>query len=104
MQAADKVILALAEADVPVLGSAWVPVDLSRVWARTYKLPLATMGNHPVRNLDREAVEITFRTMVLRSSLVKVIKFRARQATFDTRVSRWYGRKARPRQSRFSTI
>ena len=61
VQAAEKAILALAEANVPVFGICLGHQLICRAFgARTYKLPFGHHGgNHPVRNLDREAVEIT---------------------------------------------
>ena len=61
VQLAGKAILALAESDVPVFGICLGHQLICRAFgATTYKLPFGHHGgNHPVRNLDREAVEIT---------------------------------------------
>lgn len=61
VQAAQKAILALAEADVPVFGICLGHQLICRAFgARTFKLPFGHHGgNHPVRNLDRDVVEIT---------------------------------------------
>ena len=58
---AARAIIGLAEADVPVFGICLGHQLVSRAFGgRTYKLPFGHHGgNHPVRNLDREAVEIT---------------------------------------------
>jgi carbamoyl-phosphate synthase small subunit len=58
---AERAILELAEADVPVFGICLGHQLISRAFgATTYKLPFGHHGgNHPVRNLDRDTVEIT---------------------------------------------
>jgi len=58
---AERAILGLAESGVPVFGICLGHQLICRAFgATTYKLPFGHHGgNHPVRNLDREAVEIT---------------------------------------------
>jgi carbamoyl-phosphate synthase small subunit len=58
---AERAILGLAEANVPVFGICLGHQLICRAFgAKTFKLPFGHHGgNHPVRNLDREAVEIT---------------------------------------------
>ncbi len=61
VERAERAILGLAEADVPVFGICLGHQLISRAFgASTYKLPFGHHGgNHPVRNLDRQSVEIT---------------------------------------------
>jgi carbamoyl-phosphate synthase small subunit len=58
---AQETILAIARAGTPVFGICLGHQLISRAFgARTYKLPFGHHGgNHPVRNLDTGAVEIT---------------------------------------------
>jgi carbamoyl-phosphate synthase small subunit len=59
--AAEEAILHLSEARVPVFGICLGHQLIARAFgATTYKLPFGHHGgNHPVRNLDRDTVEIT---------------------------------------------
>ena len=61
VERAERAILGLAEADVPVFGICLGHQLIGRAFgASTYKLPFGHHGaNHPVRNLDRQSVEIT---------------------------------------------
>ena len=61
VERAERAILRLAEADVPVFGICLGHQLIGRAFgASTYKLPFGHHGgNHPVRNLDRQSVEIT---------------------------------------------
>ncbi len=61
VQAAEEAILALAQADVPVFGICLGHQLICRAFgATTYKLPFGHHGgNHPVRNVDKDRVEIT---------------------------------------------
>jgi carbamoyl-phosphate synthase small subunit len=58
---AERAIVELAEAKIPVFGICLGHQLICRAFgAETYKLPFGHHGgNHPVRNLDRERVEIT---------------------------------------------
>jgi carbamoyl-phosphate synthase small subunit len=61
VEKAERAIVGLAQADVPVFGICLGHQLISRAFgATTYKLPFGHHGgNHPVKNLDLEAVEIT---------------------------------------------
>jgi carbamoyl-phosphate synthase small subunit len=61
VEKASEVITGLAEADVPVFGICLGHQLIARAFgASTFKLPFGHHGgNHPVKNLDRETVEIT---------------------------------------------
>jgi carbamoyl-phosphate synthase small subunit len=61
VERAQGAILGLAEADVPVFGICLGHQLISRAFgASTYKLPFGHHGgNHPVKNLDQQTVEIT---------------------------------------------
>jgi carbamoyl-phosphate synthase small subunit len=61
VEAAEKAILCLAKADVPVFGICLGHQLICRAFgATTFKLPFGHHGgNHPVKNLDRATVEIT---------------------------------------------
>jgi carbamoyl-phosphate synthase small subunit len=61
VERASEAILGLGRADVPVFGICLGHQLIARAFgASTYKLPFGHHGgNHPVKNLDREAVEIT---------------------------------------------
>lgn len=58
---AREAVVALAERDVPVFGICLGHQLIARAFgAKTFKLPFGHHGgNHPVKNLDRETVEIT---------------------------------------------
>jgi carbamoyl-phosphate synthase small subunit len=61
VEAAERAILGLAEARVPVFGICLGHQLICRAFgAETFKLPFGHHGgNHPVKNLDRGSVEIT---------------------------------------------
>ena len=61
VERSQEAILGLAAAGVPVFGICLGHQLIARAFgARTYKLPFGHHGgNHPVKNLDRETVEIT---------------------------------------------
>jgi carbamoyl-phosphate synthase small subunit len=61
VERAGRAILGLAEADVPVFGICLGHQLISLAFgASTFKLPFGHHGgNHPVKNLDRQTVEIT---------------------------------------------
>jgi carbamoyl-phosphate synthase small subunit len=61
VQNAEAAILGLARADVPVFGICLGHQLITRAFGgSTYKLPFGHHGgNHPVKNLDRDTVEIT---------------------------------------------
>jgi carbamoyl-phosphate synthase small subunit len=61
VEKAEAAILELSEHDVPVFGICLGHQLISRAFgAKTYKLPFGHHGgNHPVRNLDTDTVEIT---------------------------------------------
>jgi len=61
VEKAERAILGLAEADVPVFGICLGHQLISRAFgATTFKLPFGHHGaNHPVKSLDRDMVEIT---------------------------------------------
>jgi len=61
VEAAERAILELSAADVPVFGICLGHQLICRAFgAETFKLPFGHHGaNHPVKNLDRQTVEIT---------------------------------------------
>jgi len=61
VERAERAIIGLAEMEVPVFGICLGHQLISRAFgASTYKLPFGHHGgNHPVKNLDRQMVEIT---------------------------------------------
>lgn len=61
VEKAEKAILGLAEADVPIFGICLGHQLICRAFgATTFKLPFGHHGgNHPVKNLDTQTVEIT---------------------------------------------
>ena len=61
VERAERAIVGLAKADVPVFGICLGHQLISRAFgASTFKLPFGHHGgNHPVKNLDRQSVEVT---------------------------------------------